>query len=53
MRNLACNWHLEPVRTNAPRMQRTQRLSELALTQAEITNGIPEVIDQWRETFGS
>jgi hypothetical protein len=38
---------------DALRMQRTQRLSELALTQAEIANGIPEVIEQWRETFGS
>jgi hypothetical protein len=38
---------------DAPRMQRTQRPSELARTQAEIANGIPEVIDQWRETFGS
>jgi hypothetical protein len=31
----------------------TQRLSELARTQAEIANGLPEVIEQRRETFGS
>jgi iron(III) transport system substrate-binding protein len=53
----ACvKWHLEPVRANAPQMQGTKRLSEIKLirlTQDEIAKGIPEVIEQWRDTFGS
>ena len=53
----ACvKWHLEPVRANAPQMQGTKRLSEIKLirlTQEEIAKGIPEVIEQWRDTFGS
>jgi len=53
----ACvKWHLEPVRADAPQMQGTKRLSEIKLirlTQPEIANGIPEVIEQWRDTFGS
>jgi iron(III) transport system substrate-binding protein len=53
----ACvKWHLEPVRADAPQMQGTRRLSEIKLirlTQEEIAKGIPEVIEQWRDTFGS
>jgi iron(III) transport system substrate-binding protein len=49
-------WHLEPVRADAPQMQGTKKLSELKLlrlTPDEIAKGIPEVIEQWRDTFGS
>ena len=53
----ACvKWHLEPVRADAPQMQGTKKLSELKLlrlTPEEIAKGIPEVIEQWRDTFGS
>jgi iron(III) transport system substrate-binding protein len=53
----ACvKWHLEPVRADAPQMQGTRPLSELKLlrmTPNEIAKGIPEVIEQWRDTFGS
>jgi iron(III) transport system substrate-binding protein len=49
-------WHLEPVRADAPLMTGTKRLADLKLlrlTTEEIANGIPEVIEQWRDTFGS
>jgi iron(III) transport system substrate-binding protein len=53
----ACvKWHLEPVRADAPAMEGTKRLSEIKLirlTPAEIAKGIPEVIEQWRDTFGN
>ena len=53
----ACvKWHLEPVRADAPSMEGTKRLSEIrliSLTPAEIAKGIPEVIEQWRDTFGN
>jgi iron(III) transport system substrate-binding protein len=53
----ACvKWHLEPVRADAPSMEGTKRLSEIKLirlTPAEIAKGIPEVIEQWRDTFGN
>lgn len=53
----ACvKWHLEPVRADAPLMPGTQRLADLTLlrlTTEEIARGIPEVIEQWRDTFGS
>ena len=53
----ACvKWHLEPVRADAPPMEGTKRLSEIKLirlTPAEIAKGIPEVIEQWRDTFGN
>jgi len=53
----ACvKWHLEPVRVDAPQMQGTKRLAELKLirfTPEEIGKGIPEVIEAWRDTFGS
>jgi iron(III) transport system substrate-binding protein len=53
----ACvKWHLEPVRADAPQMQGTKKLSELKLLRLspeEIAKGIPEVIEQWRDTFGS
>ena len=49
-------WHLEPVRADAPLMTGTKPLAELKplrLTTEEIASGIPEVIEQWRDTFGS
>ena len=53
----ACaKWHLEPVRSDAPPMVGTKRLSEIkliSLTPAEIAKGVPEVIEAWRDTFGS
>ncbi len=53
----ACvKWHLEPVRADAPLMPGTKRLAELKLlrlTTEEIAKGIPEVVEQWRDTFGS
>ena len=53
----ACvKWHLEPVRADAPLMTGTKRLAELKLlrlTTDEIAQGVPEVIEQWRDTFGS
>jgi iron(III) transport system substrate-binding protein len=53
----ACvQWHLEPVRADAPLMPGTKRLADLKLlhlTTEEIATGIPEVIEQWRDTFGS
>lgn len=53
----ACvQWHLEPVRADAPLMPGTKRLADLKLlrlTTEEIAKGIPEVIEQWRDTFGN
>jgi iron(III) transport system substrate-binding protein len=53
----ACvKWHLEPVRAVAPQMEGTKRLSEIKLirlTPAEIAKDVPEVIEAWRNTFGS
>ena len=53
----ACkDWHLEPVRADAPRMSGTKSLAELKLlrlTTAEIAKGIPEAVEQWRDTFGN
>jgi len=53
----ACvQWHLEPVRADAPLLPGTKRLADLKLlrlTTEEISHGIPEVIEQWRDTFGS
>jgi iron(III) transport system substrate-binding protein len=49
-------WHLKTVRADAPQIEGTKRLSDIklvGLTQAEIAKGIPEVIEQWRDTFGS
>ncbi|MSP01958.1 MAG: extracellular solute-binding protein [Acetobacteraceae bacterium] len=52
----ACvEWNLEPVRADAPPLEGTKPLNEiklLSLTTAEIAKGIPEVIEQWRDTFG-
>jgi iron(III) transport system substrate-binding protein len=48
--------HMEPVRADAPPMQGAKRLADvklLTLTTAEIAKGIPEVIEQWRDTFGN
>ena len=53
----ACTeWHLEPVRADAPPMKGTKRIGEfksLALSTSEIAKGIPEVIEAWRDTFGN
>ncbi len=53
----ACaDWFLEPVRADAPVMQGGKRLSELrtmTMTAAEIAKGLPEAIEQWRDTFGN
>jgi iron(III) transport system substrate-binding protein len=53
----ACiEWHLEPVRADAPPMKGTRRIGtfkSVALTTDEISKGIPEVIDAWRDTFGN
>jgi iron(III) transport system substrate-binding protein len=53
----ACvKWHLEPVRADAPQMEGTKRLSDInliRLTEPEIAKGMPEVIESWRDTFGS
>jgi iron(III) transport system substrate-binding protein len=52
----ACSdWFLEPVRADAPPIVGTKPLAEvktMTLTTAEIAKGIPEVIEQWRDTFG-
>ena len=53
---LCVEYHLESTRTDAPPMKGAKRLSEvktIALTPAQIAKGIPEVIEQWRDTFGN
>ncbi len=48
--------HMVPVRADAPPMLGGKALSEvklLTLTTAEIAKGIPEVVEQWRDTFGN
>ena len=48
--------HMVPVRADAPPMRGGRPLSDirlLTLTTAEIAKGIPEVIEQWRDTFGN
>jgi iron(III) transport system substrate-binding protein len=45
-----------PVRTDAPPLKGGKRLTDTkiwTMTTAEIAKGIPEVIEQWRDTFGS
>lgn len=53
----ACkDWHLEPVRADAPRLTGTKALADLKLvhsTTDEIAKGIPEVVELWRDTFGN
>jgi iron(III) transport system substrate-binding protein len=53
----ACkDWHLEPVRADAPRMQGAKQLSELKLLNVsadEIAKNLPDAIEQWRDTFGN
>ena len=52
----ACaEWTLEPVRADAPPLEGTMPLKDiklLSLTTAEIAKGIPEIVEQWRDTFG-
>jgi iron(III) transport system substrate-binding protein len=53
---LAARDHLAPVRADAPPSLGGKTLSEiklLTLSTAEIAKGIPEVIEQWRDTFGN
>jgi len=48
--------HMQSVRADAPPMKGGKRLSDikvLTLTTAELAKGIPEVIEQWRDTFGN
>jgi iron(III) transport system substrate-binding protein len=48
--------HMVPVRADAPPMLGGKPLSEiklLTLSTAEIAKDIPEVIEQWRDTFGN
>ena len=48
--------HMVPVRADAPPMLGGKPLSEirlLTLTTGEIAKGIPEVVEQWRDTFGN
>ena len=48
-------WHMEPVRADAPILPGARRLTDfkaLTLSSAEIARGLPEVVEQWRDTFG-
>jgi iron(III) transport system substrate-binding protein len=48
--------HMVPVRADAPPMSGGKPLSDiklLTLSTAEIAKGIPEVVEQWRDTFGN
>jgi len=48
--------HMVPVRADAPPMLGGKPLSEikvLTLSTEEIAKGIPEVVEQWRDTFGN
>lgn len=48
--------HMVPVRADAPPMQGGKPLADmklLTLTTTEIAKGIPEVVEQWRDTFGN
>ena len=48
--------HMVPVRADAPPMAGGKPLSDvklLTLTTGEIAKGIPEVVEQWRDTFGN
>ena len=48
--------HMVPVRADAPPILGGKPLSEvklLTLTTAEIAAGIPDVVEQWRDTFGN
>jgi iron(III) transport system substrate-binding protein len=53
----ACvEWHLEPVRADAPIMNGTRKFGtfkSIALNSEEIAKGIPEVVESWHETFGN
>ena len=45
-----------PVRADAPPMRGGRALKDvklLTLTTAELAKGIPEVVEQWRDTFGN
>ncbi len=48
--------YMVPVRADAPPMAGGKKLADvklLTLTTAEIAKGIPEVVEQWRDTFGN
>jgi iron(III) transport system substrate-binding protein len=52
----AAREHMVPVRADAPPMLGGKPLPEirlLTLTTDEIAKGIPEVVEQWRDTFGN
>ena len=43
------------MRTDAPPLKGTKKLSEVTLltkTTAEMAKGLPEIVEQWRDTFG-
>jgi iron(III) transport system substrate-binding protein len=49
-------WSLEPVRADAEPLLGVKPISEintLTLTAAEIARDLPDVIEQWRDTFGN
>lgn len=53
----ACiEWHLEPVRADAPLPAGARRVSDVKtinVSTAEITRDLPIAIEQWRDTFGN
>ena len=54
--SLCAAQHMVPVRADAPPMLGGKSLSEIkvmTLSIEEIANGIPEVVEQWRDTFGN
>jgi iron(III) transport system substrate-binding protein len=54
--DLCAAQHMVPVRADAPPMLGGRPLSELrllTLSTDEIAKGIPEVVEQWRDTFGN
>ena len=54
--SLCAAQHMVPVRADVPPMLGGKSLSEIkvmTLSIEEIANGIPEVVEQWRDTFGN
>ena len=48
--------HVDPVRTGAklkPGARPIEEVKVITQTTAQIAKGVPEVIEQWRDTFGS
>lgn len=52
----ACaEWNIEPVRADAPPLAGTKPLDQVklqTLPPAALAKGLPEVVEQWRDTFG-